>query len=96
MFTREWRPPQKPGEGVKSPGAGVTRSSEPAYCGCGELNLGPPEGLYVLLTSEPSLRSPNHLSNKAHMEVQKSKQVSCDLNSENPNLFSFKCFLEEF
>jgi hypothetical protein len=46
--------PQRPEEGVRSPGIGVTDGCEPP-CGYWELNLGPLEQS-VLLTTEPSLQ----------------------------------------
>ena len=53
------------GEGVRSPGTGVTDSCE-LPCGCWELNLGPLQEQHVLLTTEPLLQPPTkiHILNK--------------------------------
>ena len=47
--------PQRPKEGIRFSGTGITDRCEPAG-GCWELNLGPLEKQPVLLTAEPSLQ----------------------------------------
>lgn len=47
--------PQRSGEGVGSPGTGVTGGFK-LLCGCWDLNPGPPEEHLVLLTTKSSLQ----------------------------------------
>ena len=46
--------PERPEEGIKSVGNGITDSCEP-LCGCWEWNPGPLREQPVLLTAEPPL-----------------------------------------
>ena len=50
--------PQRPEEGVPSPGIGITDRCDPP-CGCWESNLDPLEEQSMPLTSEPSLQDFN-------------------------------------
>ena len=57
----------RPGEGVGSPGVGVTEDLRVTLCRCWELNLGPLQGYQELLTTEPSLQTQEQMSEQVFL-----------------------------